>query len=96
VQPAIQEPDTLALEEARLEHERTLHKADKGWIGHLCGSRNEKPGNVAFLVILGSFLLVCAAMYENGLSEPFFKFLTVLLGVVGTALGYLFGSQTRH
>lgn len=93
VEPEVPEPDRLARQELRRAHEKAMHKQDRGWIGVLCGSRAEKAGNVAFMVILGAFILIACTLATNGLSEQFFKLFSALLGVVGLALRYLFGSK---
>lgn len=96
VEPVIPEPDKLALQEEEHSHAEAIHRQERGWVGIICGSRGEKSGNVAFMVIVACFILIGCAMYSASMTEPFFKLLSALLGVVGLALGYLFGSHTRQ
>jgi hypothetical protein len=93
VEPVVPEPDKLALKEVENSHAQATHRAEQGWVGKICGSRGEKSGNIAFLVIVACFLLIGIALNSSGLTEPFFKLLASLLGVIGLALGYLFGAH---
>ncbi len=68
----------------------------RGLMGWLVGTGPEKAGNVATLSILASFLLVMIAFFKFDFDtqfELFYKILTTMLGPVGLALGYLFGSK---
>lgn len=58
VEPVVPEPDPLALREVENQHAQAIHKAEQGWVGKVCGSRGEKSGNVAFLVIVACFVLI--------------------------------------
>jgi hypothetical protein len=77
-------------------HQQATQKTEQGWIGKVCGSKGEKAGNIAFLVIIACFLLISGALYTSGLTDPFFKLMTSLLGVIGLALGYLFGAHNKN
>lgn len=99
--PRVRAPDALALEEERNSHARATLLAEQGWIGHLLGSKSEKPGNVAAIVIFFCFVLLiigfCVLSHHNGKTsnEDFFKFTSIITGIIGIALGYLFGSSTN-
>ena len=86
----------LAIKEEENSHARTTHKQERGWVGALCGTRGEKSGNVAFLVIVACFVLIAVGLHSVGMTEVFFKFLGALLGVIGLALRYLFGAHNRQ
>ena len=73
-----------------------MHKQERGLVDVLCGTRREKFGNVAFLVIVACFILIGAALNSSGLTDRFFKFLSVLLGVVGLTLSYLFRAHNKQ
>ncbi|MBL8269254.1 hypothetical protein [Steroidobacter sp.] len=130
VEAKVVPPDSLA--QGEINHLKT----ELGYLGRLVGSRQEKPGNVAFLVIILCFVFLFVAFLRDtgsnaapftitpvtapqqtigtapapgatnipspitvtvtgGLTEPFFKLVSVLIGVVGLALGYLFGSSNK-
>ena len=95
-EPTVPEPDPLALEEARNNHARGMHHLQRGLIGWCVGTGSEKPGNVATLAIIASFAIILIGFFKFDLQkefESFYKLLTTLLGPVGLALGYLFGSS---
>jgi hypothetical protein len=100
VEPTIPAPDDIARKELEFWHAQRTQEAEQGWIGKAFGSKTEKPGNIAALVVLLSFLMIFAAYGISALngkdpsSESFFKITSTFLGVVGLALGYLFGSSS--
>ncbi|MDR2214608.1 MAG: hypothetical protein LBE59_02065 [Nevskiaceae bacterium] len=95
------EPDTdgkLAEKELEFWHAQETQKAHHGWLGKIFGSIQEKPGNIAAIAVILSFIMLFVAfgvMYRGAgdLNENFFKLLSALTGVIGLALGYLFGSS---
>lgn len=94
--PVIRPADTLALEEMRNAHEANKLSIQRGWIGIALGTGSEKAGNVATLVILACFVIILILFVKTDFStqfDPFFKTFSALLGPVGLALGYLFGSR---
>jgi len=73
-----------------------MHTLQRGLLGWCIGSGSEKAGNVATLTILGCLIFILFAFLRMNLQtefESFYKLLTTLLGPVGLALGYLFGSR---
>jgi len=73
-----------------------MHTLLRGLLGWCIGSGSEKAGNVATLTILGCLIFILFAFLRMNLQtefESFYKLLTTLLGPVGLALGYLFGSR---
>lgn len=96
VEPLVRQPDAMALAEVKNAHEAGMHKMQRGFIGWLVGTGPEKAGNVATLAIIASFGLVVIAFFKFDFGtqfELFYKILTTMLGPVGLALGYLFGSK---
>jgi len=85
------------VQEAQNAHAQKTLLAEQGWIGHILGSKAEKPGNVAAIVILLCFLLLGVGFHtmchDAGNNEDFFKFVSIITGIIGLALGYLFGSS---
>jgi hypothetical protein len=96
-EPTVREPDALALAEIENNHAQATHHAEQGSIGHFLGSRSEKPGNVAFIVIIICFLIIVGAFWRIDLKQDFdnfMKFSSALFAIITGALGYLFGSGT--
>lgn len=97
VEPTIPAPDELAKKELEFWHAQKTQEAEQGWIGKAFGSRSEKPGNIAALVVLLSFAMLflafIVAMNKDPMPDSFFKIAQIFLGVIGLALGYLFGSS---
>lgn len=88
--------DALALKEIENEHEKRKIEMQRGWIGIVLGTGPEKSGNVATLTIVASFFMILISFAKIDFSsgfDQFFKILTTMLGPVGLALGYLFGSR---
>lgn len=85
--------ESLDLKKVEHAHEQATHLAEQGWIGKICGSRGENAGNIAFLAIVACFMVIAGAALRFGLTEEFFKLLSVLSSVISLALGYLFGSH---
>jgi hypothetical protein len=95
-EPIVPQPDSLALEEIKNNHAKNMAGLHRGVIGWCVGSGPEKAGNVATLTIIASFLLIVCAFFKFDFSAQFdffYKILTTLLGPIGLALGYLFGSK---
>ena len=87
------------LREVENSHNKAILKAEGGFVGAVFGSRTEKPGNVALIVILLCFLLIFWVFIKIDISinsELFFKLLSIVFGIVTLALGYLFGSSNRQ
>ncbi|WVT73331.1 hypothetical protein QM996_17920 [Sinorhizobium chiapasense] len=96
VEPTVRAPDALALEEMKNNHAAGMHKMQRGLVGLVVGTGPEKAGNVATLAIVASFALVMISFFKFDFGtqfDLFYKILTTMLGPVGLALGYLFGSK---
>ena len=73
-----------------------MQALQRGWIGIALGTGAEKAGNVATLTIIACFLIILLLFAKTDMStqfDQFYKMLTTMLGPVGLALGYLFGSR---
>ena len=95
-EPTVRAPDELAIQEVANAHAKEMHTLQRGLLGWCIGSGSEKAGNVATLTILGCLIFILFAFLRMNLQtefESFYKLLTTLLGPVGLALGYLFGSR---
>lgn len=95
-EPIIREPDPLAIEEVRNNHATRMHGMQRGIIGWCVGSGPEKAGNVATLSIVACFAIIAAGFFKFDFAKEFDSFLklvTIFLGIVGLALGYLFGAK---
>jgi hypothetical protein len=86
----------LAIKEEENSHARATHEHERGWVGALCGTRGEKSGNVAFLVIVSCFILIAVGLHSVGMTAAFFKFLGAPLGIISLTLRYLFGAHNRQ
>ncbi|MGR9373409.1 hypothetical protein [Rhizobium leguminosarum] len=74
------------------------HVHRRGLVGMVVGTGPEKASNVATVAIVASFTLVMIAFFRFDFAthfELFYKILTTMLGPVGLALGYLFGSKDK-
>lgn len=94
--PGLHTEGDLAREKARYSYE--LAHSERGLLGKFLGSETEKPGNVAFIVIILSFIFIISLLFTIDLKENgdfFLQVITIALGIVGTSLGYLFGSSDR-
>lgn len=98
--PIVPAPSALAIAEANNNHAVTVQRTSLGLIGKFLGAGSEKAGNVAAIVILFSFCAVAVAFFYGGdggkqrLDDAFFKVLSAFSGLIGLALGYLFGSSS--
>jgi hypothetical protein len=94
VQPDAPEPDARARQEAALyDHQYRTQQAELGWIGKLIGCNAEKPGNISFITIILSLIIIVVSVCAG--SAHFEKVLTVFISVITLALGYLFGSNKK-
>lgn len=96
--PVVREPDALALAEVKNAHEQATAVNERGIVGRLLGTKTEKPGNIAFIVILVCFALVTVAFFRFDLEKSFDNFMklaAVLFSIISGAHGYLFGSSQK-
>jgi hypothetical protein len=82
----------LALKVVETHHARDQKNIELGWIGVVLGDVKHKPGNIAFLAIVSSFVLIAVLMFTREQADLPRRELITLLGTIITgALGYLFG-----
>lgn len=97
-EPIVAAPDSLAIKELDHFHSMEMHNLHRGFLGAIVGSGPEKPGNTAIIVIVFCFVFISVAGFKLDLDkqfDQFYKLITTLLGPVGLALGYLFGSREK-
>tara|TARA_B100001989_G_C24550011_1_gene473713 strand:- start:608 stop:943 length:336 start_codon:yes stop_codon:yes gene_type:complete len=92
--PIVPEPDEKArLEMAAYDHQFRTQQAELGVIGKFLGCNAEKPGNISFIAIIVSFIII--AVSAIWAQEYFEKILSTFASVITLALGYLFGSHKK-
>jgi hypothetical protein len=69
---------------------------EMGRFGIIFGSVQEKPGNIAGMVILSSFIVLVAILIISAENSNFKTdaLIPVFTGIISLALGYLFGKST--
>lgn len=83
---------------AEYSHMREMASINRGQVGKLLGSRSEKAGNIACIVILVCFVLIVMAFYKMDLDkqfDSFLKFVGGITSIITASLGYLFGSAKK-
>lgn len=88
----------MARQELEYNHAQATQRSEQGWIGRYLGSKSEKPGNVAFIVIIICFMVIGIAAHKMDLKtefDNFMKLATALFAIITGALGYLFGSNSN-
>lgn len=77
---------------------RAMASINQGKLGGILGSKSEKAGNIAFIVIIICFALIGFAFYKMDLDkqfDSFFKFVSGITSIITASLGYLFGSSKK-
>lgn len=89
---------TMARNEAALfAHEQTMHKSKLGWVGAIWGSKSEKPGNVAAIVLIILLIFIGIILLKHtALGDLFSDTLALMMSTVTLILGYLFGSSSSR
>lgn len=84
-------------EEAMFAHEQTMQKSKLGWVGAVWGSKAEKPGNIAAIVLLILLIFVGGVLISfDKWGDSFSDILALLMSTITLILGYLFGSSSRE
>ncbi|MCR6670338.1 hypothetical protein [Devosia ginsengisoli] len=80
---------------------RQTFRDELGWVGKFIGGRTEKAGNIAFMVVFVAAILLLVVMvgwitYDPARGEyPLSGMVTPLIGLLGTAMGYMFGKGSN-
>jgi hypothetical protein len=76
-----------------------VHQAKKleiGWMGLIFGDAAEKPGNIAALAIVLSFLVLIILLFvPDSTALPKSQAVTLLAGIITGSLGFLFGRHSH-
>jgi hypothetical protein len=86
---------TLKSKKEENDHARAMAKISHGAVGGVLGTREEKPGNIAFIVIIICFFILFVAFLRMNLKDQFEQFMKIagiLTSIITASLGYLFGS----
>lgn len=79
--------DKLIVDGNKKISERSI---EVGYIGKIVGSSSEKPGNIAAISIIASFLIIVGLIFFKKDAFDAEVFLAIL-SIITLALGYLFG-----
>ena len=87
---------TLAKTVVENDAAHTAKKLEKGIIGWLLGDSQEKPGNVAGIVAVFSFVAICYIIIWGKDSQSFTQKEQelLLLSVLTSSMSYLFGERS--
>jgi hypothetical protein len=77
------------------EYELAHNQQNLGLLGKLFGSNASAPTNIAGLIVVLSFVLYFGSFWIANQTPELTNTRTALLGLVGTALGYIFGSASK-
>jgi hypothetical protein len=81
-------------EQARAEFLIKHHQQNLGLLGSLFGSNANAATNIAGLVILVSLTLLAVSLFVTGNSE-IAEARTYFVGMIASALSYIFGASTK-
>jgi len=91
------DPSMARNEIASFAHEESMHKSKLGWVGAIWGSKSEKPGNVAAIVLIVLLFFIGAIIFNHeALGDLFSDTLALMMSTVTLILGYLFGSSSNR
>ena len=99
-EPVVREPDALALKEAENAHAQSIQKVERGLIGLIMGSKTEKSGNIAFVVIFFCFVVIVIGFLKFDMKiasefDSFMKLVAAFSSIITGALGYIFGAAQK-
>lgn len=66
-----------------------------GFLGKFFGANSSAPTNIAGFVIVCALVILCASFFFSGNAE-LVELRKWLLGLITTALGFVFGAATKH
>ena len=88
--------DAMARNEiASFAHEENMQKTQLGLVGWIWGSKSEKPGNIAGIVLIILLVFIGCLLFKFNTWDLFADTLTALMSTVTLLLGYLFGSSGK-
>jgi hypothetical protein len=89
-------PDNPRVAGMVLDAEHKSRKLEMGTLGNFLGGATEKPGNIAWTAIVGSFVALLLVLFCGPDSSTFPKSEAVTLfgGIITGALGFVFGRTT--
>ena len=92
--PQGSDPEEKALE-IKYRHEMESKRQKIDYIGQLIGSDKEKAGNIAFISILGSIILISLIVLLpiNDKNTSKDRFILIPSNIIVLSLGYLFGKK---
>ncbi len=77
-------------------HTENMQKTQLGFVGWVWGSKSEKPGNIAGIVLIILLVFVGCLLFKFNTWDLFSDTLTALMSTVTLLLGYLFGSSSKN
>lgn len=83
-------------EQALFAHQHNMQKAKLGIVGMLWGSKSEKPGNIAAIVLIVLLFFVGVLLFTRKEWDLFSDTLGMMMSTITLILGYLFGSSTNR
>jgi len=82
-------------EAAFFNHDLKMQKTQLGVVGWIWGSKSEKPGNIAGIVLIILLIFIGCLLFKFNTWTLFADTLTALMSTVTLLLGYLFGSSGK-
>jgi hypothetical protein len=86
--------EQASYEQAALEHRLRENGQNLGWLGKFFGSGPNAPTNIAGFVVVACLIGIFATFLKDPNPQTG-ELQKLLLGVMLTALGYLFGSNSK-
>jgi hypothetical protein len=86
--------EQASYEQAALEHRLRENGQNLGWLGKFFGSGPNAPTNIAGFVVVACLIGIFTTFLKDPSAQTG-ELQKLLLGVLLTALGYLFGSNSK-
>jgi hypothetical protein len=72
-----------------------VKRTEMGWLGRFLGDSAHRPGAIAFITIVCSFVLLGVTLFGMEKDNPSqATAITVLSGLISASVGYLFGRSS--
>lgn len=78
-------------EQFRLAH----NQQNLGLLGKLFGANSTAPTNIAGFVIIVAFVMIVVTMFAGEKASELADLRNLLLGLIGSAMSFIFGAATR-